>query len=82
MYTNIIDSLWCMKHVDVPIEHYTCLLDEETNTHSIFAGKLQNNLGAAYDLIDNNGLAIKHYNEALSCYFKESETFSKQIAIT
>jgi tetratricopeptide (TPR) repeat protein len=81
LYSNIINSLRLTKHTDIAIEHYTRLLDEETNTQSIFAGELHNNLGAAYDLIDNSKLAIKHYREALSCYLNESETFSKEIAI-
>jgi tetratricopeptide (TPR) repeat protein len=81
LYNDIINSLLHTKHVDIAIEHYTRLLDEEMNAQSLFAGKLHNNLGTAYDLIDNNHLAIKHYREALNCYLNKSEIFAKEIAV-
>ena len=82
LYCDIIDSLWRYKHSDIAIEHYQRLLYEETNHHSVFAGKLNNNLGVIYDHMENDLLALKHYTAALDCYENHiSSAFMKEIAI-
>ena len=81
LYANIIDSFWRCKFSDIAIEHYKRLLQEETNEHSVFAGKINNNLGVIYDHLENDILALDHYKTALFSYEKYSNIYTKEIAI-
>jgi tetratricopeptide (TPR) repeat protein len=81
LYSLIIDGFSHSNHFDVAIEHYTRLLNEETNIQSLFAGKLHNNLGVVYDYMENDLMALKHYTAALTCYDSRPDIFKNQMVI-